>query len=163
MTRPWIGGAILAPPGAGPKRIENRKWRPESILGERFALHSGKVFDEDADCFICELLGVPDGTPDRPPGWMAEGVVATAVCAGYVVKERGHLYPYWYHLPCGEVRMHADLGDQERWWIDRPGNVAWLLEDVRPLRSPVPARGYQGLWTLTREQEMLVVSNGGVP
>ena len=78
-----------------------------------------------------------------------------------MVKERGG--PYWYHLASGEVQMRADLGDQERWWIDRPGNVAWLLASVLPLRSPVQARGYQGLWTLTREQEMLVVANGGVP
>ena len=32
-----------------------------------------------------------------------------------------------------------------------PGRWAWVLEDLRPLKEPIPARGYQGLWTPTPE------------
>ena len=28
-----------------------------------------------------------------------------------------------------------------------PGRFAWLLDEIKPLAEPVPARGKQGLWT----------------
>lgn len=41
------------------------------------------------------------------------------------------------------------LTKQERAFGDySPGRYAWLLADVRPLRTPVPCRGAQGLWAV---------------
>lgn len=37
-----------------------------------------------------------------------------------------------------------------------PGRFGWFLQDVIPLRRPVPARGRQGLWTLSDEETMNV-------
>lgn len=41
-----------------------------------------------------------------------------------------------------------DISDQEPYGdFSEPGRYAWLLTDVRPLTTPVPAKGRQGLWT----------------
>ncbi len=34
-----------------------------------------------------------------------------------------------------------------------PDRFAWYTKRLRPLREPLPARGYQGLWTIPAEQE----------
>lgn len=48
-------------------------------------------------------------------------------------------------LSWGEYEL---IEDQRHWGDFTPGRVAVLLDDVRPLPHPVPARGYQRLWTL---------------
>lgn len=41
----------------------------------------------------------------------------------------------------------SDVSDQLPFGDFTPGRFAWLLDNVRRLDEPVPARGYQGLWT----------------
>jgi hypothetical protein len=38
------------------------------------------------------------------------------------------------------------------------GRWAWVLEDVRPLRHPVPCRGMQGIWTVPGRAEALILN-----
>lgn len=57
---------------------------------------------------------------------------------------RGHPYNEW---PRPE-----DVTDQLPFGDYRPGRWAWLLEDIRALPAPVPARGRQGLWTPSYEE-----------
>jgi len=38
------------------------------------------------------------------------------------------------------------LGNERAFGDYTPGRWAWLLADVRPLATPIPARGAQGLW-----------------
>ncbi len=45
----------------------------------------------------------------------------------------------WNKLNVG-ISQELPFGDY------RPGRWAWLLEDIRPLDEPIPARGHQGLW-----------------
>lgn len=41
----------------------------------------------------------------------------------------------------------ATLGEQEKAFGDyTPGRYAWILENVRQLNKPVPAKGMQRLW-----------------
>lgn len=44
----------------------------------------------------------------------------------------------------GEVL--SDFTDQRPFGDFTPGRYGWLLDKVRPLSSPVPAKGRQGLW-----------------
>ncbi|WP_219463503.1 hypothetical protein [Nonomuraea rhizosphaerae] len=38
-----------------------------------------------------------------------------------------------------------------------PGQVHWLLADVRPLDEPVPCRGWQNMWETPPEVEVAVL------
>jgi len=59
----------------------------------------------------------------------------------------GPKYADWVH----------DLSYQERAFGDySPGRYAWLLSDVRPLHTPLPYRGAQGLRPLPAEVVALV-------
>jgi hypothetical protein len=89
----------------GSKRIENRSWRPpESMLGERIAIHAAKRIDGQAAID----LGL-ESTPDVRLPTMA--IVATA----RLVK----------------VIDARPKGQQSFWWT---GPLAWVLADVRPTR-----------------------------
>jgi len=44
------------------------------------------------------------------------------------------------YTPVGDVSDQLPLGGFT------PGRYAWILDNVRPLAEPVPARGRQGLW-----------------
>jgi hypothetical protein len=45
-------------------------------------------------------------------------------------------------------RRYWNLTEQERAFGDyTPGRFAWLLADVRPLTTPIPAKDALGLWT----------------
>jgi hypothetical protein len=46
-----------------------------------------------------------------------------------------------------EAADQRDVSDQRPYGDYAPGRYAWLLADVRPLPTPVPAKGRQGLWT----------------
>lgn len=45
----------------------------------------------------------------------------------------------------GSVRHQTPYGHFE------PGRWAWILDDIDPIKQPVPARGRQGLWNLDVE------------
>ena len=44
-----------------------------------------------------------------------------------------------------------------------PGRWGWVLENVRPLATPFPLRGQQGLWTLSEADEAEVLARAGEP
>ncbi len=70
---------------------------------------------------------------------------------------------WWEHLPfccilatvnlsdCREV-FRVPLRPQERLFGDySPGRFAWILEDIKPLKTPMPFRGRQGLFEVPDE------------
>lgn len=60
--------------------------------------------------------------------------------------------------PTGIVAVAIYRGAVRRsssaWFV---GPVGWLLSDVRPLETPVPCRGAQGIWKLPRDVEEAVM------
>jgi|HubBroStandDraft_1064217.scaffolds.fasta_scaffold388191_1 hypothetical protein len=46
------------------------------------------------------------------------------------------------------VQDWRDVSDQLPYGDFAPGRFAWLLADIKLLDEPVPARGYQGLWSI---------------
>ena len=107
------------------KRFENRTWAPPAYLvGKSFAIHASKTLEDDTlEGFQKSGFQVP---ADLPTG----AVVAVA-----------HLRGWTDYAPPANHTQH-------RWWI---GPIGWILEDVLPLPTPVPCRGYQKVWRLSGE------------
>ena len=77
VHRPW-GHAILR---LG-KDIENRDWRPpDALIGERFAVHQGKRWDDESATQIQKLTGCARlvSTPEA----VAMGLIGTVRLAGW--------------------------------------------------------------------------------
>lgn len=45
-----------------------------------------------------------------------------------------------------------------KWFM---GPFGWLLEDITPLRTPIPCRGMQGLWPVSPEAEQAILGEIG--
>jgi hypothetical protein len=148
LWRPWD-----EPVACGAKPIENRPWPPpRKMVGERIAIHAGKVYDDDAAAFIRER-----GYELRPraesDSVRAGAIVGVARIVGYATMQEGR--PLF-----GE--------DAERWerivtstWFFGP--YGWLLEDAVAI-TPVPCRGAQGLWPVesrVADEVLRRVANGG--
>ena len=133
----------------GLQTVETRSWRPpRRAVGQRLAIHAGKTVIEDPRetgwetwNAARELYG--DGWPASVP---TGAVIATATLkAALLVRSRdpgGRTVTAW---------RDGDPAQEETVRIEPHGNFApgrwlWVLEDVRRLDPPVPARGAPGMW-----------------
>jgi hypothetical protein len=55
------------------------------------------------------------------------------------------VYPPQIPAEVADLSVVAPISDQSRGDFT-PGRWAWLLDDVRKLDEPIPAKGHQGLW-----------------
>lgn len=128
LIQPWA--TVVVHHG---KRIENRPWKPPAwALGKRLAIHAGKKYDNDvaADLWTSHRISVPTKSA------IALGaIIGTARLYGFIDGDEGS-------------RLVAL--DQRRWFF---GPFGWLLEDVRPLATPIPCAGALGLWRLPEAVE----------
>jgi activating signal cointegrator 1 len=150
MTQPWATLVAL-----GAKQYETRGWRT-SYRGP-LAIHAAKGWPKAAQaiCVREPFYSVLDRGgyfrhEHEPPGGTLRVV---QLPAGFVVAVvdvvaclqtgiSGLFEPDWL----------AALSAQERAFGDySPGRWAWRLENVRPIRHPIPARGYQFLWNVEPE------------
>lgn len=116
LWRPWPWAFIVAG-----KPVENRSWQlPETMLGERLAIHAGKTFDEEAADWIEMTFGLTVPPEREHP----TGIVATGVYRGSAA---------------------AHGLENSPWYV---GPVGWVLGDVRSLDEPLACRGAQRLWTV---------------
>jgi hypothetical protein len=145
---PW-GWAIAY---AG-KNVENRSWKPpQSLIGQRIAIHQGKRTNEWARRFLANLCNPIVEGPFEPDIHLG-CIVATAVVEG----------AFWQVAGCPQVRKRDPLPEQllsrtseyistsvrnSRWYL---GGVGWLLTDVIALPEPIPHKGAQGLWNVSPE------------
>ena len=93
------------------------------------------------------IVDTPHDVPDalRDPRIEAMGIIGTVIVRGWVVvKMRGvfiesmsveHVQPGY------EAWADAQLATM---WLT--GRYGWLLDDPRPLATPIACRGAQGLW-----------------
>ncbi len=117
---------------AGHKDIENRSWAPSLLPDEVFAIHAGsRKPDPDDVQTVRRRFGRTARVPDE---YAFGAIVAVARAAGTVSKSRS------------------------KWFT---GPVGWVLQDVVPLREPVPCKGMLGLWRLPRGVEAKVVRQLG--
>lgn len=129
IWQPWA--ACIA---YGPKRVENRGWRPPERWRLPFdlAIHAAKtrrVRDEaEARMRVADIWPLVNSVPmDRG------AVVAVASVVGFF----------------------ATLDEPRRTLTDPwvIGPWCWQLDRVRPLICPVPCKGQQGIWTLPPDVE----------
>lgn len=170
LTQPWASLVAL-----NVKAIETRSWKtayrgplaihaakglPKGLrMGGRMEVGEYEVERDQSGL----LLRGPIPWPYRLP---LGGVVATCGLA--------HIMPTWDGDNCAEPppvlfgRIWSDNDEEyarlerDGWWIDAglpvahsrqkrygdfsPGRFAWFLEDVEPIRNPVPTKGALGLW-----------------
>ena len=115
------------------KRIENRTWKPpQSLIGQRFAIHGGKVPDglsrrQRLFDLLCDIEDEHGITVSRPFSEVLAcfGIVATAVLESATT----------YSLDP---------------WFDGSG-YGWNLKDVIVLPEPIPCKGALGLWNVPEE------------
>ena len=149
LWEPWASAIVH-----GEKRIENRPWKPPaSIRGQRFAIHAGLAYDQQAAAALAGAGMFDFSELKHRPGH----VLGTAVVVGMVVRSDDTLFderPVYTPFDVDHERFGIEFCQQacdferwdERWLMD--GQYGWLLHGVRALEKPIYARGYQGLWDI---------------
>ena len=128
IHQPWAWCIALetlpSDPPRRPKRLENRDRKaPRPLWGKRLAIHAGRRYDDEA---AAELRRAGVEVPDHDATALGAVVaVATLRCCSTWRPGRDHPQRFWWQGP-----------------------VAWVLDDVRPLREPAPCRGYPKIWRL---------------
>ena len=149
------------------KCIETRSWRVWH-RGE-MAIYATKAFPKENQQFtlqppasdILRNHGIlREQYCDMPTGRVI--AVAQLVEILPIVAPAGRMFDYdIFEAARRHMRLHGHPdwrpGEYELAFGDyRDGRYAWLLANVRRLRQPVPARGYQGMWKLKPHEEALV-------
>lgn len=111
------------------KYVENRSW--STAYRGPLAIHAGKSYDYEGGRTL-ERRGF-DLLVDMPGGAII-GVVDVVACIHVTARQN-----QWLHRP---------WGDPDCWH--------WLLKNPRPLSTPIPCRGFQGLWQAPVEAERFV-------
>lgn len=131
VWRPWSDAIVN-----GPKRVENRTWRPPTeMVGELIAIHGGKAY---------EVFGDPVHEGYTPPSEedCPTGIVGVARILGWHDRRPDDVRIHRMYAPAGLENRIANL-QYDPYWI---GPVGWLLDDVRALERPIPHPGALGLW-----------------
>jgi hypothetical protein len=144
LTQPW---ATLVAVGA--KQFETRSW--STNYRGPLAIHAGKGLGDLSKHDFEELCN-DDPFYDA----LAKGLAAGLQSGPGMFNSRTYFDPN--ALPRGAIIAVCDLvdcipagglgvGEKEKAFGNfAPGRYAWLLENVRRLREPLPARGALGLW-----------------
>lgn len=105
IRQPWADLIVN-----GPKRVENRVWRPTVPVGTMFFVHAAKGMTKD-EYLDAEDFALFKGQDVRPMGDLPRGgIVGVARLAGIIDPK---------------------VGSRDRWWI--PGQWGFVLDEVRPL------------------------------
>lgn len=122
LWQPWAGLVVW-----GGKRVENRKrFPPKKLIGKRFAIHAGLVYDDSAE----ERFGAEVKALHRMA--RVHGAIIGTAVLDFAVRGPEGLPP--------ELR---------RWFF---GPVGWVLKDIRPVK-PVWCRGFVGVWRVPSDVE----------
>lgn len=127
---------------AGRKRIENRSWRTH---------YRGDVYVHAARGPVSVLPSITGDVTvnDRESPLMTRGsVVAVARVVACLPKPpiAGPVHPQW--VAAGLAHLWEDRHAHGIW--------CWVLDNLRPLHTPVPWRGKQGLWRVPPELQRAV-------
>ena len=124
VRQPWAHAIIFRG-----KTVENRSW-PSKYRGP-LLIHAGVSRQELVDRRGSDMGWTPEGYfPDSTPFPRMEEMAFGAVIGQVLLKD---VLPYGHELLLGNE------------WAD--GEWCWLLEDPRPLKTPIMVKGGLGLWT----------------
>lgn len=137
LMQPWASLVAI-----GAKRLETRSWQTRHR--GKLAIHAAKAFPTNArqlcwqEPFRSVLGQAGMAGPDELPCGM---VLATCELVTIVRGGRPAALAVAALLP---------VSPHELWFGDfSPGRYAWVLDEIKPLAAPVPARGALGLWEWT--------------
>jgi len=147
LTQPWA--SLVA---VGAKRIETRSWRT-SYRGP-LAIHAAKGFPGEAKRF-CESKIVQEALGwQYEPNWNLTAVKSKSIHVGCVIaicdlvdckeilKDMPPCLPTFY-----QNRYMVAPAAPELYFGDyTPGRYGWLLENIKVLPEPIPAKGALSLW-----------------
>jgi hypothetical protein len=136
LTRPWPFAFVAQPKihGVAPKRIENRSWPvPKKLIGHFLALHAAQSWDEDGRDFIVETTGLY--VPNRQESPHSE-IFAMCMLGGFIRHDQ-------------DPRLEDG---QHKWFF---GPYGWLCAEFVRLKTPVPCKGAQGLWSFDSKPDEL--------
>ena len=143
LWRPWDTAMLLLG-----KPLENRDWPPPpQLIGKRFALHSGRKFDEDGAFTIMKLAydagvsAVVIGAALERAEKIESAIIGT-VKLGRVLRRVQRSFP-------------LDALANSPWFF---GDFGWVCEDPFLLPEPVPCRGAQKLWKMPPDVEARVIA-----
>lgn len=169
LTCPW-GPAIAH----WDKRVENRTWSPpESLIGQRLAIHAGKsplvpveasprapagwkwlsgaAREETQDAIaFARRAGAPTG--EITPAWLHErssAILAVATVQGWATNTLQHRHPSMNETDAIRLVLNSP-------WFVGGDAYGWVLADVIALPEPVSCKGAQGLWPLPADVEAQV-------
>lgn len=122
LREPWA--SLVA---QGQKRVETRSWRTP-YRGELF-IHAGlRKIDVASPEIQLLLTFLTDATPQYGL------ILCRCVLTGCVPMDDAFL---------ASIRQNPR---EHACGVYAPGRYAWLLEDIRPLDRPIPAKGRLGIW-----------------
>lgn len=120
LWQPWASAIV-----EGLKHYETRSWRP-TWEGIPIAIHAALRRDPQAMQFL---------EHQRDHGYLLNDPLPFGAVVAVAVLTRC--------VPTNAIRDRLTLFERE-WGDYSPGRWAWKLEDVRPLRFPLPWKGRQG-------------------
>jgi hypothetical protein len=146
----------------GAKDVENRArsvpWR--SAVGQRIAIHAGKRRFEGGE-LDPRIIALGRRLQSAPAAaWHSGAVVAVATLADVHWGGACRFQGVQRQQPVVTKAANSAPGALCSAWAEPD---AWHLvwENVVPLPRPVPARGFQGLWTLPVDVEWAVAQQVG--
>ncbi len=149
LWQPWASLIAL-----GEKTLETRSW--ETSYRGPIAIHAAKKWGGDfrQTCVIREPFrsvliqhgvirpsaqyGMQSPVVDLPLGRIVAVATLVDILPTYGIERRKS----WKDGSLPHARHELAFGNYEQ------GRWAWVLDNVRPLRTGVPIRGYQRIWTL---------------
>lgn len=131
LWQPWA--TLIA---AGIKTIETRHW-PTSYRGP-LAIHAARRPIDPADMEEIHEDLIADHS------WGQDRCLKLWEDAD---QTRGHVVATCYLHDCVPLDRFTDRHPQWPWGHFGPGRHGWILQSIRPVDPPVPAKGRQGLWT----------------
>lgn len=134
LWQPWASSIVY-----GPKRIENRPWRPpENLMGERFLIHAGLKWDESAVALLAAHWPQFREAEDLKIKFPTGAIIGRARIVGCLSK-----------TPADQTALDfgkADTLERHRHDPFFFGPFGWVLEDVEAFDEPIECRGFQKLW-----------------
>jgi hypothetical protein len=146
ITQPWATLVVL-----GAKKIETRSWK--TPYRGPLAIHAAKGFPKDAQLLVLTDWRFFGGLkPQLAASYQANGIRLVPSAPGYeALRElpRGVVIATCRLVDCVTIsrEFEAELDPGERAFGNyESGRFAWILEDVKPLEGPIPAKGMLSLW-----------------
>ncbi len=133
LLQPWA--TLIA---IGAKQVETRSWATK--YRGPLAIHASKGFSKElqklvwTEPFMTALLG--------PGNKLAFGADFNLPLGAIIVTcNLTNVIPITPYFIKGQSKQELAFGD-----YTFPGRFAWILDDVKQLPKPIPAKGSLGLW-----------------